>query len=223
MRASRRTFRQPAVTPIVTAVANARRSRSRRPTAAAPANPPRTARSGGAGRNGPLAALNATAVLNEFVAEIDGSLTDAQADALARRHGLVRLQSQNFPLVGATIGLFRITDGRPVEKARRAFAAAAGVRSVQLNFRYWLTQNQKAALTEGDPAQYALAKLRLPQAHTLGQRRQRDHRRDRFRNRRQASGTPELGCGQFRRARQQGRPACSRHRHRRRDRVARAG
>ena len=121
---------------------------------------------GGAGRNTPLAALNPTAVPNEFVAEIDGSLSDAQADALARRHGLVRLQSQNFPLVGATIGLFRITDRRPVEKVRRAFAAAAGVRSVQLNFRYFL-QDQKAALTGGDPAQYALAKLRLPQAHTL--------------------------------------------------------
>jgi subtilisin family serine protease len=121
---------------------------------------------GGAGRNVPPA-FNPTAIPNEFVAEIDGSLSDAQADALARRHGLVRLQSQNFPLVGATIGLFRITDGRPVEKVRRAFAAAAGVRSVQLNFRYWLVQNQKAALTGGDPAQYALAKLRLPQAHTL--------------------------------------------------------
>ena len=123
-------------------------------------------KNGGAGRNGPLAALNPTAVPNEFVAEIDGSLSDAQADALARRHGLVRLQSQNFPLVGATIGLFRITDRRPVEKVRRAFAAAAGVRSVQLNFRYFL-QDQKAAPTGGDPAQYALAKLRLPQAHTL--------------------------------------------------------
>ncbi len=123
-------------------------------------------KNGGAGRSGPLAALNPTAVPNEFVAEIDGSLSDAQADALARRHGLVRLQSQNFPLVGATIGLFRITDGRPVEKARRSFAAASGVRSVQLNFRYFL-QDQKAAPTEGDPAQYALAKLRLPQAHTL--------------------------------------------------------
>jgi subtilisin family serine protease len=123
------------------------------------------AKNGGAGRNRPPAARNPTAVPNEFVAEIDGSLSDAQADALARRHGLVRLQSQNFPLVGATIGLFRITDRRPVEKVRRAFAAAAGVRSVQLNFRYFL--QDKAALTGGDPAQYALAKLRLPQAHTL--------------------------------------------------------
>ena len=122
-------------------------------------------KNGGAGRNRLSATLNPTAVPNEFVAEIDGSLSDAQADALARRHGLVRLQSQNFPLVGATIGLFRITDRRPVEKVRRAFAAATGVRSVQLNFRYFL--QDKAARTGGDPAQYALAKLRLPQAHTL--------------------------------------------------------
>ncbi|MDP1585936.1 MAG: S8 family serine peptidase [Bradyrhizobium sp.] len=121
----------------------------------------------GANRNTPLVAFHPAAVPNELVAEIDGSLSDAQADALARRHGLVRLQSQNFPLVGATIGLFRITDRRPVEKVRRAFAAEAGVRSVQLNFRYWLARNQDSAQIAGDPAQYALAKLRLPQAHTL--------------------------------------------------------
>jgi subtilisin family serine protease len=37
---------------------------------------------------------------------------------------------------------------------------------VQPNFRY-LLQDQKAAATEGDAAQYALAKLHLPEAHTL--------------------------------------------------------
>ena len=37
---------------------------------------------------------------------------------------------------------------------------------MQPNFRY-LLQQQKAVLTEGDPAQYAVAKLRLPEAHTL--------------------------------------------------------
>ena len=124
-------------------------------------------KNGGASGNAPLAALNPAAITGEFVAEIDSSLSEAQADALARNHGLVRVQSQIFPLMGATIGLFRITDRRPVELVRRKFAAAAGVRSVQLNFRYWLLQDQKAALTAGDPAQYALAKLRLPQAHTL--------------------------------------------------------
>ena len=106
------------------------------------------------------------AVANEIVAEIDGALSDAQADELARRHGLARLQSQNFPLVGATIGLFRITDRRSMETVSREFAADTSVRSVQPNFRYVL-QDQKAAPTEGDPAQYAVAKLRLPEAHKL--------------------------------------------------------
>ncbi|MBR0774926.1 S8 family serine peptidase [Bradyrhizobium diazoefficiens] len=105
--------------------------------------------------------------VNEFVAEIDAALSVSEADELARRHGLTRIASESFPLIGATIGLFRITDGSPPERAKRQFAADGSVRSVQPNFRYVL-QDQKAAVpTEGDPAQYALAKLRLPQAHTL--------------------------------------------------------
>jgi len=78
----------------------------------------------------------------------------------------VRLQSQNFPLIGATIGLFRIADGRAAETVSRELAADANVRSVQPNFRYVL-QDQKAALTAGDPGQYAVAELRLPEAHKL--------------------------------------------------------
>ncbi|MBW7970600.1 S8 family serine peptidase [Bradyrhizobium sp. BR 10289] len=104
---------------------------------------------------------------NEFVAEIDGGLSIAEADALARRHGLTRVASENFPLIGATFGLFRITNGRPSETVRREFAADGSVRSVQPNFRYVLQDQKSAVPTEGDPAQYALAKLRLPQAHTL--------------------------------------------------------
>ena len=85
---------------------------------------------------------------------------------LARSHGLERIASQNFPLVGGTVGLFRIIDRRPADTVRREFAADARVKSVQPNFRYVL-QDQKKTLTEGDPAQYAVAQLRLPQAHTL--------------------------------------------------------
>ena len=112
------------------------------------------------------AAVNPRTIANEIVAEIDGSLTPAQADELARRHRLTRLQSQNFPLVGATIGLFRIADRRSVETVSRELAADAGVRTVQPNFRY-LLQDQKVTPAEGDPAQYALARLRLAEAHTL--------------------------------------------------------
>jgi subtilisin family serine protease len=115
-------------------------------------------------RDGLSASLNSRP--NDFVAEINGSLSDAQADALARRHGLTRLESQNFPLLGATIGLFRITGRKTVEAASRELRADNNFRSVQPNFRYVL-QDQNAELTEGDPAQYANAKLRLPQAHML--------------------------------------------------------
>ncbi|MFB9264837.1 S8 family serine peptidase [Bradyrhizobium erythrophlei] len=121
---------------------------------------------GGGRDNGAQSALNLRAEPKEFVAEIDGALTDAQADELARRHGLTRIASQNFPLIGATIGLFRITDNRPTDLVSREFAGDGSVRSVQPNFRYVL-QDQKAAASEGDAAQYALAQLRLPQAHTL--------------------------------------------------------
>ena len=121
---------------------------------------------GGAGKSNSQAAVNLRTVPNELVAEIDGTLSTAEADELARRHGLERIASENFPLLGGTIGLFRIIDRRPVETVRRELAADGSVRSVQLNFRYFL-QDQKKAPTEGDAAQYAVAQLRLPQAHQL--------------------------------------------------------
>ena len=123
-------------------------------------------RNNGGNNNGVQTTTIANTIPNELVAEFDGALTDAHADELARRHRLRRINSQSFPLINATIGLFRITDRRPVETVRRELAADAAVRSVQPNFRY-LLQEEKAAATEGDPAQYATEKLHLPQAHEL--------------------------------------------------------
>jgi subtilisin family serine protease len=117
-------------------------------------------------RNVVQSVLRLPTIANELLAEYDSSLSEAQLDELARRHHLVRVGSQNFPLIGASIGLFRITDRRSVDVASRDFGAATSIRLVQPNYRY-LLQEQQTALTEGDPAQYALAKLRLPQAHTL--------------------------------------------------------
>ncbi|MET4066365.1 subtilisin family serine protease [Bradyrhizobium sp. S3.2.6] len=120
----------------------------------------------GRGNNTPVA-VNLRSFANEFVAEIDSALSLTEADELARRHGLTRVSSESFPLIGATVGLFRIADGRPYETVRREFAADGSVRSLQPNFRYVLQDQKLAVPTEGDPAQYALSKLRLPQAHTL--------------------------------------------------------
>jgi len=112
-------------------------------------------------------ALDLRVIPNQIVAEIDGALSSAQADDLARRHGLARLESQSFPLIGATIGLFRVTDRRPLDAASREFSTEAGIRSVQPNFRYVL-QQQKAKTSDADDVQYAVAKLRLTEAHRLG-------------------------------------------------------
>lgn len=105
-------------------------------------------------------------IARELVAEVDHHLSDAQLAALARRHRLVRIASQNFSLLDARIGLFRIIGRRSVTMASRELAADSAVRSVQPNFRY-LLQERKVTPVEGDPAQYALARLRLPQAHRL--------------------------------------------------------
>lgn len=102
----------------------------------------------------------------ELVAEVDAALSDSEADELARRHRLERIGSQSFPLIRATVGRFRITDGRSAEAVQRELAGDGSVRTVQPNFRYTL-QDQKGAPGEGDPAQYALANLRLPLAHRL--------------------------------------------------------
>jgi subtilisin family serine protease len=114
-------------------------------------------------RRNAVPALSMTSIANDIVAEIDST---SDADALARSHGLRHVESQNFPLIGATIGLFRISDGRSFEAASRDFSADSRVHSLQRNFRYFL-QDQKTVPAEGDPAQYALVKLRLPEAHRL--------------------------------------------------------
>src|SRR5579863_6926765 len=70
------------------------------------------------------ASLASRAIPNEIVAEIDAALTDAQADALARRHGLRRIESRKFELIGATLGLFRIVEAKA---SRRRAAISHGM------------------------------------------------------------------------------------------------
>jgi len=124
--------------------------------------PPRSQNGNGSRRNAAQAVFNPPYVSNQVIAEVDSAL----ADALARRHRLRRIGSQDIPLLGSSLSLFGITDRRSAEAVRTELAADASVRSVQLNFRY-LLQDRKSAPTEGDPAQYGLAKLLLQEAHGL--------------------------------------------------------
>ena len=104
-------------------------------------------------------------VPDEVVIEVRNSASAQQIDALQTRHRLARLESQVSPLSGTTLYRWRIPDRRSVTTVVRTLEADNLVTSAQPN--YLFTLQQTATKTEGDPAQYELAKLRLPQAHAL--------------------------------------------------------
>ncbi|HWF96221.1 MAG TPA: S8 family serine peptidase [Xanthobacteraceae bacterium] len=106
---------------------------------------------------------------NEVVVELAAAVSNQQTDALARRHRLRRLQSAAFQLGGTTLVRWRITDRRSVPAVVRDLETDATVLSAQPNYLFAL-QDQTAipaAPSEGDPAQYILDKMHLPQAHEL--------------------------------------------------------
>ena len=112
-------------------------------------------------------------VPDEVVIEIPSSVSAQQIDALQRRYQLTRLESQAFQLSGTTLYRWRIPDRRSVTTVVRALEGDRVVASAQPNYLFRLQQSQAdgqtggAAKSEGDPAQYELAKLHLPQAHAL--------------------------------------------------------
>lgn len=123
----------------------------------------------GKAKSTPAATNDGTYVAKEVLIEISGNPSDAQADELARRHRLTRVQSQNFPLTGSTFFRWRITDGRSVDAVVRELVAGGNVKAAQRNNIFKLQQGATPAAvkSEGDPLQYALSKMRLPEAHAL--------------------------------------------------------
>ena len=100
----------------------------------------------------------------EIVIEVDGAVTEAQAIALAQRHRLTRVESQSFPLIGATMFRWRYSDNRSIDTVARQLLADGSVRSVQRNFRFTL---QEAEAARYDSGQYAIQKLLLIEAHKM--------------------------------------------------------
>jgi hypothetical protein len=112
---------------------------------------------------------------DEVVIELSNSVTPQTIDALQRRFRLERLDQQRLQLTGTTFYRWRIPDRRSVAAVVRAVEGDRVVTSAQPNYLFTLQQNEAKTAetqttepkTEGDPAQYELAKLRLPQAHAL--------------------------------------------------------
>ena len=112
-------------------------------------------------------------VPNEVLLTISSGAQIPTLDAMARRHRLTRMESQEFALTGRKLFRWRINDGRPVATVIRTLVADARILAAQPNYLYALQQDAPAAAKPGQPAaqadsaQYALAKLRLPQAHAM--------------------------------------------------------
>jgi Subtilase family/Fervidolysin N-terminal prodomain len=106
-------------------------------------------------------------VPDEVVVGLPSSLSRRAVDDLASRHRLAHVESQDIGLLGTTFHRWRIADHRSVSDVIRALETEGGVSRAQPNYRYTLQQSRSAAATEMEPLQYALAKLRLPQAHRV--------------------------------------------------------
>jgi hypothetical protein len=106
-------------------------------------------------------------VPNELVLDVP-NIPARTLDAIARRHRLTLVGSRSLALTGHTLYRWRIEDGRPVADVIRALAGEQRIAAAQPNFTFTLQQDQgRASPGAGDPAQYAVAKLRLAEAHRL--------------------------------------------------------
>ena len=103
-------------------------------------------------------------VANEIVLHLP-TMPGRTLDAIARRHRLTLLGSRPLSLTGHTIYRWRIDDGRTVADVIRELGTEQRISAAQPNFTFTLQDARSSR--EGDPAQYAVAKLHLTEAHRL--------------------------------------------------------
>jgi subtilisin family serine protease len=106
---------------------------------------------------------------DQVLVRLSSTQSSQAMGALLQRHRLTQLEM--LDLGGSTLALLRIPDGRSVPVVLRALAGEGMIAWAQPNYLYTVQEQPqvegKVPTAAGDPAQYALAKLRLPQAHTL--------------------------------------------------------
>ena len=84
-----------------------------------------------------------------------------------RTSGSRQLGIHRLPAINAVMYRFRITDQRQVPVVMGSVQGDARVALVQPNYIYALQDAGSAAAPAGDPMQYVVSKLHLPQAHDL--------------------------------------------------------
>lgn len=125
---------------------------------------------GGSGRSGFVApsAGERRYVPNEVLLDIAAGVSPLQLDAIARRFRLTRLDVHPLRLLKRTIHRWRINDGTSVTAVIHALAQEPRIARAQPNYLFIQSgMGLVQANLAGDPAQYAVAKLHLPEAHRL--------------------------------------------------------
>ncbi len=106
-------------------------------------------------------------VPNEVLVELASSTSMRTIDDLGERHRLDRLEVLNLQVTGTTMLRLRIRDRRTVPAVVRALEAEQGIMAVQPHYYVQLQESAPPTAGPREVDQYALEKLRVPQAHQL--------------------------------------------------------
>ena len=102
-------------------------------------------------------------VPNEVVLEVASNISPQTMNALMRRHSLTQLETVNLQFSNTSIRRLRINNRRPVPAVVRALAAEGFVAQPNLI----ATLQESAGAPARDLGQYALIRMRMPEAHSL--------------------------------------------------------
>jgi Subtilase family len=114
-------------------------------------------------------------VPNEVLVTTSNDLSPQAFDAILQRHRLTHVETQDFALTGRRVHRLRINGSRSVGAVIAALRAEGQLSRAGANYQYALLQATGAAAPgaalaaagEVPSDQYALSKLRLPEAHAI--------------------------------------------------------
>ncbi len=105
-------------------------------------------------------------VPDEVLVSFSASVDPQSVVAIAQNQRLALLGIHRLSLIDTTLYRFRITDGRSVSAVIASFGNDSRITRAQPNYLY-AAQDEIALRSGGDPAQYALGKLDVAEAHQL--------------------------------------------------------
>lgn len=106
-------------------------------------------------------------VPDEVLVSFSANVDPQSVVGIAQSQRLSLLGIHRLSLINTTLYRFRITDGRSVTAVIASFGGDSRISRAQPNYLY--AAQDEAVRHEGDPAQYALGKLEVTQAHRLAQ------------------------------------------------------